>query len=133
MLDLVGIEVLVKLFENTTRRKNDQNKLITRTLGKVGVLNKELKSDLEPQAGEFWKCRIVKETNPGQNTGCFILEPVELVQVDKLLKLLPGMYEEIEESGTLLISPKNPGHCYILPLGIKKNLKRVNAIIVKLN
>jgi len=46
---------------------------------------------------------------------------------------VPGMYDEQEESGTLLILPHKKGLNALLPLKFKKNLKRANSIIVALN
>lgn len=132
-MDLTGIEVLVKLFVNSSNKDKDDNKLMTRTLGKIALLDKDFEGDKKPEKDEFWRCKIIRETNPGQNSGCFILEPLTCVPSEEVFKLVPGMYDEKEESGTLLILPHKNGLNAILPLKVKKNLKRVNSIIVALS
>ncbi len=135
MLNLAGIEVIVKLFENTSRKDITDNSLMTRTLGKIAVLNKDYKLEeiKQPAHEEFWRCKIIKETKPSQNKGCFILNPIKYIDQKDIFKLVPGIYDEYEENGTLLITPHQKDLEAILPLTIKRNLKRVNSIIVALN
>ena len=69
-MDLTGIEVLVKLFENSSNKDKEENKLMTRTLGKIALLDKDFRVEgKQPEPDEFWRCRIVRETHPGQNSG----------------------------------------------------------------
>jgi len=129
----VGCQVIVKFFKNSY--DNNINQLITRTMGKVGVIDKDyIQSGNEmPCEGEFWKVDIVKETNPGKPYGCFILKPICKVDPSSLFKLLPGMYEEVQSNGSLIIIPKTKGQNAILPIKLKKSFNKFSSIVVALN
>lgn len=144
---------IVKFFYNDKRTKNQ---ILTRTLGKIGVIDSTKIYVATPKSNEFWKVKIIKETRPGQNEGCFVLEPLEKVNIEDTAKLVPGMYDEHlytfnqpkidgreRTTGLLIMKPKNPGHHWVLPLKLKqsimdiKNTKRhrleeIYAIIVDL-
>ena len=132
MLDPIGTIVIVKLFANTLAHERTLNELITRTLGKIGVIDRHYRKGTIPVAGEFWKCEITKDADPGRSSGCFILEPLESIAPESLFKLLPGMYSERVESGTLIVTPYDPDNNTILPLELKRGHKRFNATIVPL-
>ena len=112
-----GIRIIVKFFENSnSKSKRADNSLVTRTLGKVGFIDKSWKpkeGEPTPQKGDFWKVEIEREVAPGKNTGCFILKPLCRVDPPKLIKLVPGMYDEEEHDSLLIIRPKQPGDCII--------------------
>ena len=77
-----GLEVIVKFYYNG-RHGEHKKGILTRTMGKIGVLSKqwifENPKALKPKHKEFWKVRILKETFVGQERGCFILEPLFVV------------------------------------------------------
>lgn len=126
-LKIIGSIVIVKFFSSNVK---SYNPLITRTLKKIGVLDKKYLNI--PKEDEFWKVKILKEICEGQNKGCFILEPLNLVDPKTIIKLVPGMYNQYEKDKVLFVIPKVPNHNYILPLDIKKKLP-YRAILVKLN
>jgi len=128
---ITGSVVIVKFFINSNQ-KSDYNPLITRTLKKIGVINRNYKAEIEPNDGELWKVKIDGEVCENQTKGCFILSPIECVDPKNICKLLPGIYIEEVYKNILLIYPKIVGN-WILPLGIKRNLNKYRAIIVKLN
>lgn len=119
--------VIVKFFNNAV---HNYNSVVTRTLKKIGVIDRNIKNEI--QDGEFWKVKILKEVCQNQTKGCFILEPLEKVESSSIIRLVPGMYEEFEQDNILYIFPKLLGYNYILPLDIKR-ISNHRAIIVPLN
>ena len=128
-----GTITIVKFFQSTGTA-NHPATLMTRTMGKFGVVDREYKNDTNyPADGEFWKVKIVREARPNSNTGCFILEPICKMNVDELIKLVPGLYTEDPIGNILLIRPKNKGN-WIFPLNeIKKDKLRKYYALVVLN
>lgn len=130
---------IVKFHENKDR--DNRNNLITRSLGKFGVIQtawfENKRPDQIPKAGEFWKVRIIKEVGVGHREGCFVMHPLENVHVTEIEKLLPGMYDEEYINNILLIKP-TPGLSrsgrgnWIIPLAIRKKITGVYAVIVDL-
>jgi hypothetical protein len=132
----------VKISDVTLKNSNN---LITRTLGKVGVINSQYRGDM-PKHNELWLSVIIKENCPGNNTGCFILEPINRLDSSSVDRLIPGMYTEEYKDKILFIYPKklkdNDGDdiYWILPMthrnGIENNAKindtEINAVIVEL-
>lgn len=131
MCKIVGSIVIVKFFTNSIENNNS---LITRTLKKIGVIDRNFISDKYPANGEFWKVKIIQEICENQNKGCFILYPLELVDPKTVLKLVPGMYEEEIIDEILFIIPKNTFelHNCIIPLEFKRKLSPFRAVLVKL-
>jgi len=136
VLDLVTI---VKFYFNNNRKMKSKfyNRLLTRTLGKVGVIDRKFDTD-KVQSGEFWKVRIVGETCPGRNTGCFLLEPIEKVLPDNMGIVLPGMYSEQRHKGLLIVHPNSNDHNWMMGLKHRKAIqdisdREVYAIIVDLS
>lgn len=123
----MGSIVIVKFFKNVLP---NYNSVITRTLKKIGVVHRNIKNNI--QDGEFWKVKILKEICQNQTKGCFILEPIEQINANAIIKLVPGMYEELEENNILFIFPKLFGYNYILPLDIKR-ISDQRAVLVLLN
>ena len=126
--EVIGSVVIVKFFANSL--KNNHNVLITRTLKKIGVINRNYTGQ-KPQNGEVWKVKIVNEICEGQSKGCFILNPLEIVDPKTIIKLVPGMYTESVENKILFIYPKSPGYNCIFPLELKRKAN-YRAILVKL-
>jgi len=126
-----GLEVIVKFFANDNPKS--QNKIVTRTLGKLGVIQNN-QTNINPN--EFWRVQIIKETCPHRNTGCFILEPVAKLLPEELSKVVPGMYTEVRKNGLVIITPLHPGN-WIIPLlhkrGIMHQNKTIYAVLVDLS
>lgn len=104
-----------------------QNYVISRTMLKIAVISKFMLKDKRmqlPQDGELWRCRIVKETREGQNSGCIIVEPLARVDENDLVKLLPGTFDIKLVGRCLLVRPhaEYRGKNWILPLQHKKIL-----------
>jgi hypothetical protein len=129
---------LVKFFKN--EQNSTDNKVISRTLLKVALIDKNWQSVTDngtprdyPQAGEFWKVRILKETCVGMVRGCFIVEPIEKIGEDSIVHLVPGMYDEQVSNGVLVVVPRDQNVNWILPLPHKKYAaatKNVHAVVI---
>jgi hypothetical protein len=140
------MEVILKFFKNAQHTTaNFTNDVLSRSMMKVAVVTKfmlkEAKANPEivmPKDGEFWKCRIVKETDVGRASGCLIVEPMELVSDKDILKLIPGTYDIALVNGKLVVRPHLAyrGKPWILSLEYKRMLARehgVYCIIVDIN
>lgn len=136
-----GLRTVVKFFNNVQKsfgtiegKPKIHNHLITRTLGKLGVIDsKWVPVDVDaPKDGEFWLVEIIKETNPSKAQGVFVLTPICPVDTSDVQRLAPGMYEEEDEEGTIIITPKLREDFYwMLPLSLRKSMRDANAIVVK--
>lgn len=126
---IVGSIVIVKFFTNSL--EDSYNTLITRTLKKIGVINRSYTNDM-PKNGELWRVKIINEICEGQSKGCFILDPLKVVDPKTIIKLVPGMYTDSIENKILFVYPKSPEYNCILPLDLKRK-ENYRAILVKLN
>lgn len=105
---------LVKFFQNPQVQDSTHNKLITKTLGKIGVLHglATQQSGLQPQHEEFWFVKILKEKGAGTPQGVFILEPLEKVKLSQrfvgdpdIVHMIPGTYQVEQQKNVLLLHP----------------------------
>jgi hypothetical protein len=132
---------LVKFMPNPQDSESPSNKLITRTLGKIGVLHGPTlqQSGLQPQSEEFWFVRVVKEKGAGTPQGLFLLEPLEKVKLSKkfigepdIIHIIPGTYQEEWVGNVLLIHPNvswfpdRLGPNWIVGQSIKYELMRMH-------
>jgi len=142
MKPVTGLRTIVKFFTNVQQpssgtiegRPKIHNHLITRTLGKLGVIDSKWEPDPDnvPKDGEFWLVEIVRETSPARAQGVFVLRPIKGVDTSEVQRLAPGMYDEENEQGTVIITPNLREDFYwMLPLSLRKAMTDVNAVIVK--
>jgi len=142
MSTITGLRTVVKFFNNVQHpsggtiggKPKIHNHLITRTLGKLGVIDS--KWDPEggptPEDGEFWLVEILKETSPAKAQGVFILSPIRPVETNEVQRLAPGMYDEEDKEGTVIITPRLREDFYwMLPLSLRKAMNNANAVVVK--
>jgi hypothetical protein len=127
-----GSEVIVKFFSNN--KSDSNNPIITRTLGKLGVIHTDCKTKVN--SGELWRVKIIKETSPTRSSGCFILTPLVKLEPGDLQKLIPGLYSEVRVQGLSIITPQHQGN-WIVSATHKKSImaknRGVHAIIVVLS
>lgn len=143
---------LVKFIKN--RIKNSPNRVVTRTLGKIGLIHPETYEVMNPrpQHDEFWFVDILYESWKGTNRGMFVLNPfkkVSLVVRDgkpepDVVRLIPGTFKVELKDSVLYVYPKNAsvekGPNWILDLETRQFLLTqfrgpkedvaVNAIVV---
>lgn len=130
---------LVKFIRN--KQKNAKNKLVTRTLGKVGVIHSAIYEAMpeKPRNDEFWYAEIIDEVGKGLSTGCFILNPLKKVptvskygrNIPDVIRLIPGTYDTDRLGNTIYIYPKQmpeglDGPHWILDVGTKEYLTRLH-------
>ena len=142
MKPVTGLRTVVKFFNNVQQQSAGtidgkpkiHNHLITRTLGKLGVIDSKWESvsgDI-PKDGEFWLVEILRETSPARAQGVFVLSPIRPIETSEVQRLAPGMYDEENEQGTVIITPNLREDFYwMLPLSLRKAMTNVNAVIVK--
>jgi hypothetical protein len=144
---------LVKFITNKLEDAPPNNKVITKTLGKTGVLSWEHIENPHqvPKAEEFWYVEIVKEKGAGTPRGVFLLKPIQQIHSTKddgspdIVHMIPGTYTSKLEGNTILLHPKilhypdQLGPNWICSLTMKRRLMskyrrgddyQVNSIIV---
>ena len=145
---------LVKFFTNKREPEGGNNPVITRTLGKTGVVHWSLATQkkLLPKAEEFWFVRILKEKGARTPHGLFVLEPLERVRMSHkfigepdIVHMIPGTYDIAQVDNTLLLHPHTTwyperyGPAWVCNLSVKKSLYQkyckdgayqVNSLIV---
>jgi hypothetical protein len=136
---------LVKFIDNYT--PESRNKIITRTLGKLGVVDGGTLSRLaeKPKPREFWYCDIIKETGAGSAKGVFVLSPLRKIKVATIdgfetvdvVHLVPGMFDAVKEQNVMLIYPKTAGPNWIMSnvlrqhlMGRDKTTYAINSVVV---
>jgi hypothetical protein len=105
---------LVKFMKNRQEDAPPNNKVISKTLGKTGVLSWEHINgqDEVPQAEEFWYVEIVKEKGSGTSRGVFMLRPIQKVPEKAkdgepdIIHMIPGTYTTERQENTILLHPK---------------------------
>lgn len=112
---------LVKFISNNNPRST--NLLVTRTLGKFGVLHRESVSKMveKPGPNEWWYCEVIKETGAGTDRGCWVLKPLHKIgyverggfRENDITYLLPNMYTARKKGNVLLLYPKREGPNWI--------------------
>jgi hypothetical protein len=132
---------LVKFFQNPQAQDPNHNKLITKTLGKIGVLYSPTlqQAGLTPQHEEFWFVRILKEKGAGTPQGIFVLEPLEKVKLSQrfvgdpdIVHMIPGTYQVESQGNVLLLHPnvswfpERLGPNWVVGQSIKQELMRRN-------
>lgn len=130
---------LAKLYWNTDPDRIGKNQLISRTFGKIALVDSSWECELAecPQDGQFWLVDVIKETAPGKMRGAFIVRPVRRVDERRIKHLVPGagMYDEEVVSGVLVITPKKLDCEWILGMDARKFLARAKgcyAVVVNL-
>lgn len=128
-----GVLTIAKFHNN--HDSESPNKVISRTLGKFGIISLGYKG-VQPKDDEFWLVRIINNIRPKERQGCLILEPVKKIDYYKEVgKLVNGMYEEIPSGNELIafIKPKKKFENYIwqLPLTDRKKYNDRYVIVIQ--
>ena len=86
-------------------RQDARNKLYTRSLRKVGLIDNR-SSGLLPQNNEHWLVKIVRENQSAtKEGGCFILRPIERIDEKNLEPLCHGQYEFAIHQDSVVLTP----------------------------
>lgn len=122
----VGVLALAKFHHN--QDLDSSNKMITRTLGKFGIISKTYTGE-QPKEDEFWIVKIVNNIRPEEHQGCFIVEPLKKIEyVTQVGKLVNGMYEEVpcENNTIVYVKPLEKFENYVWQLTLEDR-KRYNG------
>ncbi len=116
----------------TNDNPQSTNVLITRTLGKFGVLHRDSVASLvqKPQANEWWYCNVVRETAATTAHGCWVLAPVKKIGIverdgfreNDITYLLPNMYKREQRGNVLLLHPSRQGPHWICSNKLRQHL-----------
>lgn len=95
------------MFVPNRRQQGDRNSVITRTLRKVGFIdNKYPRDSSYPNPNEHWLVEIARE-NTASSGGCFILEPVRMLEEHEYNSLVHGMYTIEMIDDAILLTPED--------------------------
>jgi hypothetical protein len=100
-------------------KRGSVNPIISKTMGRVAVINHAYQGP-QPQSGTFWLCKLDREIKGQHTNGCFIVTPIKMVPIEKIVKLVPGTYETTIEGTTVTCRPKITNHYWIAPFSVKK-------------
>lgn len=99
-------------------KRGSPNPVISQTLGRVAVISHSYEGQM-PQPKTFWLCKIETEHGAGQPNGCFVVTPVKQVQLESIMKLVPGTYDTEIIGKTVICRPKVDDHFWIIPFSLK--------------
>jgi len=100
-------------------KRGSPNPIISRTLGRVAVISHGYQGPM-PQVGCFWLCRIEKQMNFNEVNGCFVVVPIHKIEIENIVKLVPGAYDTEVMGSSVVCRPRVSGLNWILPFSLKK-------------
>jgi hypothetical protein len=123
-----GVYTLAKFY--LSRSPQGKMNCISRTLGKFSIVDRNFDGTINDQ--DIWVCKIVREISPRENVGAFILQPIELVEPDRIKKIIPGFYDAQPMGKVISIIPNTDPHDYwMLSKNTRKIFnKRYHAVVV---
>lgn len=140
------MQTVVVFHRRNTQGRAGGHPIASSTLGKKGLIEyswRPLAGQQMPQGNELWRVQIIRETNPGENRGCLILQPIRKVEPAEMRYLVPGTYTERWENDgkTLIATPKigqgtlSPQEVeYMFPKDLKTLFRQrgVNCFVINL-
>lgn len=136
------MRTIVKFFPNPQEDQREAIPFISRTMCKLAIVSKDYKGiEQLPQEPTFFWVRIQQETfargRPASQSGCFVVEPLEVVKDNAIMRLLPGMFRCTATEGIVIIRPTQSVDLpWIIPLNLRKKLAKehaAHAVIVDLS
>jgi hypothetical protein len=101
-------------------RADPRNKLYTRSLRKVGVIDNRSESGASPKNEEHWLVKIVRENQSSSKSGgCFVLRPLRMVPELELSPLLHGMYEFAVYNDSVVLTPHDQTKFWVMSVDAK--------------
>ena len=125
-----GIYTVCKFIMNATYDTRNQNRIITKTLGKFGVVDTDYQGPC-PNHDEFWLVKIVKEIKAGTPMGCIVLTPIMKLERNQIRSIVPntGMSTVFVEDGICYVTPNNQKGYFLIPLEYRKSNKDYRVTI----
>lgn len=112
-----GMKVVLKFF--LSKGPDGKVKIVSRTLGKLSLVEEKYVDKVKDQ--EIWICEIEKEISPNRNQGVFLVRPIEIVQPERIKKLIPGFYSHISQERTIFLYPKSsPSEPWLISVNTRK-------------
>jgi hypothetical protein len=123
-----NIYVVAKFF--MSKAPNGSLNCISRTLGKFSIVDHAFQGKVDHQ--DIWVCRVTREIKPGQNSGAFVLMPIEKVDPVKIRKIIPGFYDLQKAGKAALVVPNTePNALWMLSKATRQIFaKKYYAVIV---
>ena len=100
-------------------KRGSVNPIISKTMGRVSVINHAYQGP-QPQDGTFWLCRLDRGIQGQSTNGCFVVTPIRMIPLEKIVKLVPGTYDTTISGTSVICKPKIPNHYWIAPFSVKK-------------
>jgi hypothetical protein len=100
-------------------RRGAANPIISGTMGRAAVINHAYQGPM-PQPHTLWLCQIDREIHTNKERGCFVVTPIQSLPNDKVIRLVPGMFDVEIQDHTAILKPRIQGHYWIAPSAIKK-------------
>lgn len=122
------MKVVLKFF--LSKGPNNVTKLISRTLGKLSLIEEKYSEQVKDQ--EIWICEIEKEIGANKSHGAFLVKPLKKVDPDRIKKLIPGFYSIIAHGKTVYLYPKDhPNEPWLVSINTRKifNTKYTSMIV----
>ena len=113
-----GVYTLAKFY--LSRSPEGKMNCISRTLGKFSIVDRNFEGTINDQ--DIWVCKIIKEIQPRKNIGAFVLRPIELVDPDKVKKIIPGFYDAQPMGKVISIMPNSDPSDYWM---LSKNTRKI--------
>ena len=129
-----GLYVVAKFYYS--KAPDGGAKLISRTLGKFGIIDRASPKAAEVGNQEVWVSKIVSEISPGRNHGAFLLSPISRVEDpdNQLLKLIPGFYSVDMVGKVAVLTPKTDNSSYwVLSQSTRRIFRKHHAVIVPID
>ena len=114
----------IVLFVDNRRTEEDapKNRVITRTLRKVGFIDTRYPRTLPyPKAEEHWLVEISRE-NLSDHGGCFIITPIRKVLAEEREPLVHGMYTIVNRDDSVIIEPNDKDKFWVMSPVAKKSI-----------
>ena len=123
-----GVYVVAKFF--MSKAPDGTFNCISRSLGKFSIIDRSFAGKVSCQ--DVWICKIMREIKPGQNSGAFVLRPIEKIEIEKVRKIIPGFYEiQVVGRAVCIIPNTDPADCWMLSKATRQIFaKKHYAVIV---
>lgn len=111
-------------------RAGARNRVITRTLRKVGMVDVKYPADQpQPKPGETWLVEVVRENLAADSPGAFILQPVSLLRPEEVTALQLNDFTSEVYGTSLVLTPKDATRKYLLHDTARREIQEKHTAI----
>jgi hypothetical protein len=108
------MKTVVQFLVNNKGSAKTKNGLYTRSLRKIGVVDSRSDRAQSPKPKEHWLVEIVRENLSDDGNGCFILKPLERVDITPGSTLLHGDYEMSVVGDSVILTPHDDSKPWVM-------------------